>query len=1135
MAGSGAVALASAQGYAMNLAPLIELFSPSRDPALLNYGTYTPSLVLLSVLVAIFSSWMGLQMAAQANASGSRWLRIATLSSGSLALGCGVWAMHFNGMLAFNLCTSVDYDPGLTILSILPSLAASAVALTFISRQRVNRWSLLIGGVLVGAGIGAMHYSGMAALRMPLQLRYDPWMFALSIVVAVVLATLALWVRFGLRSLGGRMGKHMKEAISATTMGCAIAGMHYTGMAAARFVGRLPPGSMPGPSSTFLALALSLIVVTFTIFVLSANGLLRYRELFLQLSQSESWMRALLTTTVDGVITVDADGTILEYNASAERIFGWPRAAILGRNIRVLMADPDRSEQDGLLNYLRTGNEAITGKGSEVMAVRQDGTLVPIRRAMGHARQAERDLFVLFITDISERRAIMQALRDSEQQFRSLIGNIPGISFRTSAAPGLPLLFISDGVERVAGYPAADFLPPQPRRTLSDLIIPADHERVAAELAQAIAQGGSYQIEYRLRHADGSLHWMWENGAATRDDADGAVRWLDGVILDISERRQMEEELRQAKENAEQAAAARASFVANMSHEIRTPMNAILGFTDVLLDTPLGDDQRRHLDTVRRQGRALLRLLNEILDKAKLDKGAMELEPADYNLLALVDELSSTYGNSARSKGLAIDVRYDPALPPWLHGDELRMRQVLSNLLDNAIKFTAAGQVSLEVSKLDQQLHLMVQDTGIGIPPERLEAIFDPFTQADASMTRRYGGTGLGTTISRQLVALMGGRIWAASQQGMGTTFHVTLPLEPARNETAQGGERVDYPLPPLHILAADDVPQNLELLQLLLHKHGHTLQTAADGAEAVRLAAATRFDLILMDVQMPHMDGLEATRAIRAAEQAAGLAPVPVVAMTASVLDAHREASAASGMQGFASKPVDWQALSHEIARVLGLAEPGVPVPPPPVHTRQRALNRKAGLQRWGGDADVYQKALERFEANYGNAAAALAAQLAAGDLASAGADCHRMRGVAANLGMERLTTVLASLEHWCATTPDAALEGAPLSALRDELQAALSAVRRTAPAAAPAAGSAPRAAAAVDASRARAAGATLIQSLQRGALDDDAMAALIASLGGHAGADMAQVQHALADFDFTLASGKLQALLNNLAQETT
>jgi PAS domain S-box-containing protein len=1148
----------------MDTAALLRLFTPASDPSLLNYGSYTPSLVFLSVLVAIFSSGMGLQMAGQANATNSRWLRSVTLGSGSLALGCGVWAMHFIGMLAFNLCTSIDYDPGITILSIFPSVAASLVALNIISRPRVTGLALVIGGVLVGAGIGAMHYSGMAAMRMALELRYDPWMFGLSIVVAVVLATLALWVRYGLRSLGNRVGRHTRTGAAAVTMGCAIAGMHYTGMAAARFVGVLPPGSAPGVSSTFLALALSLITVTFTILVLGANGLLRYRELFLQLSQSEAWMRALLTTTVDGVITVDSAGVILEYNNSAERIFGWSRDEIVGRNIRMLMADQERSERDGLLHYLETRNEAVTIKGSEVIAVRKDGVLVPIRRALGHAQLGSRDLFVLFITDISERRAIMQALRESEQQLRSLIGNIPGISFRTKVREQLELAFISDGVERLAGYPASDFLPPQQRRALFDLVLPEDQAEVQEQLMQAAANTSSYQVEYRLRHADGGIRWMWEHGAAVADDSDNALRWIDGVILDITERRQMEEELRKAKENAEQAAAARASFVANMSHEIRTPMNSILGFTDVLLDTELDTEQRHHLDTVRKQGRALLRLLNEVLDKAKLDKGAMELEPDDYSLLALVDELSSTYGSAARNKGLAIDIRYDSALPAWLYGDELRMRQVLGNLLDNAIKFTSAGQVSLHAAPLDGQLYIKVQDTGIGIAPERLDAIFDPFTQADASMSRRYGGTGLGTTISKQLVGLMGGKIWITSVQGQGSTFHVTLPLEPARGTPQQRAQRRECQLPPLHILAADDVPQNLELLQLMLSRHGHTLRTAADGAEAVSMAAALRYDVILMDVQMPVLNGLEATRAIRAAEQAAGQAPVPIIAMTASVLEAHREASSAAGMQGFASKPVDWYALSCEIGRVLGLPtpqdgaspDPGPVVASPSAHLpRQRTLNRKAGLNRWGNDESHYQLALERFAGEYGGAAKSLETLLAKGDLAAARDYTHRIRGVAANLGLEQLADALSRLEQLCAPArptavpggTQAAPEAAPddtqavrqaqagLARVDSALDAALSAIRRTAPAAAPAAAAEAPPPGALDAAAARAAGATLIQSLQRGALDNAALAALGANLGGHAADALAQVHGALSDFDFPLAADKLQVLLNQLAQEPT
>ncbi|MES2150850.1 MAG: MHYT domain-containing protein [Pseudomonadota bacterium] len=1102
----------------MDLTTLLRLFTTPADPSLLTYGLYDPALVTLSVLVAIFSSWMGLQIAGQASANRAQ--RTIVLLTGSAALGSGVWAMHFIGMLAFNLCTRVDYDPTITILSLLPSVAASFVALSLIGRQRIGIGALLVGGVLVGAGIGAMHYAGMAGMRMNLALRYDPTMFALSIVVAVVLSTLALWVRFGLRSLRRELNESRLLLISAVVMGCAIAGMHYTGMAAARFIGRVDPGATGSSNGTFVALAITLITVAFTVFVLAANGLLRYRQLYLELSRSEAWMRALLTTTVDGVITVDSAGTIQEFNSSAERIFGWTRAEIVGRNVSLLMADPGRSESDGLLNYLRSRDDDIVARGSEVLGLRKDGAVVPIRRALGHARLADQDLFVCFITDISERRAMVQALRASEQQFRSLIGNLPGVSYRALLASA-QLVFISDAVERVAGYPAADFLGGPARRDFRGLIHGADRARVAQAVSEAIAADQPYLVEYRLLHADGSTRWLWENGSGVRNEG-GEVEWLDGVILDISERRAMEEALRLAKEKAEQAAAARASFVANMSHEIRTPMNAILGFTDVLLDSELSPDQQRHLNTVRGAGRSLLRLLNEVLDTAKLEKGAVELELTDFNLLDLIDELSSTLGANARAKGLLVDLRYDPELPACLHGDELRMRQVLTNLLDNAIKFTAAGSVVLAVGRRDDMLHLLVQDTGIGIAPERLAAIFEPFTQADASMTRRYGGTGLGTTISKQLVDLMGGRIWAESVAGQGSSFHVLLPLVPARFAPLQARARTPAVLPPLRILAADDVPQNLDLLALMLTRRGHLLSTASDGAAAVQRAAEGEYDLILMDVQMPQMDGLTATGAIHAAAEQAGRKKLPVVAMTASVLDEHRRACKEAGMEGFVSKPIDWPLLSHEIARVLGLAAgPSAAGADAEAHV----LNRRAGQRRWSGRADAFREALAHFVRDYASLGAQLEAAL---DGPDAGALAHKGRGVAANLGLERLAGALARLEQDCADGARGQA-AATLALVQAELDAALAAIG-PGEAAAEAPGAAPGA---TDTAQARRCASRLAQALARGALDDAALAELAGALGGSAA--VAAVHAAIADFDFALAQSRVEALLAELPEPNT
>ena len=759
-----------------------QLFRLPDDPALLHAGQYAPGLVLLSLAIAIFTSSMAFQMTvhSRAQASSSRLLHLLCLLAGSLALGCGVWAMHFIGMLAFELCTSVGYDPGLTLLSVVPSVAASFVALATISRRAVTAPLLLCGGLLVGLGIGAMHYTGMHAMRVGLALRYDPLLFALSLLLGVVLATLALWIRFGLRGWSATLGSSQRQLISACVMGGAMTGMHYMGMQAARFVGTIPPGNGSDSHRPMLVIGVTVLTVALTIVVASAVAILRYRELFRHLQQSEDWMRSLLTSTVDGVITIDKAGNIVDVNGAAERILGWRRADIAGRHISVLVSDVRQSGQHGLLHYLRTGEGDAFQSSAEIVYLRKDGAPVAVQRSMASARLAGQDVYVLFIADISERRAMLAALRDSEQQLRSLIGNLPGIAFRCATAENQPMLFISDGVEAITGYPPADFLGAAPRRSITGLIAVEDRAYVIDVFRRSVASGEPYLLEYRLLHADGRSRWLWERGSVVHDPV-GAARWVDGVILDISERRQMEQDLRMAKEKAELAAATGASFVANMSHEIRTPMNSILGFTDALLDSPLTPEQRRHLDTVRQSGRSLLRLLNEVLETAKLDRGAVALEPRDYSLRALLDELAATYGIPARAKGLRLDVAYDPQLPAVLHGDALRMRQALAKLLDNAIKFTAAGAVSLAARLDDGQLHLLVQDSGIGIPAEWRDAIFDPFVQADVSTTRRFGGTGLGTTLSRQLVSLMQGRIWADAAVPHGSVFHVMLPLNRAQ------------------------------------------------------------------------------------------------------------------------------------------------------------------------------------------------------------------------------------------------------------------------------------------------------------------------------------------------------------------
>ena len=1191
----------------MTLSDLSSLFATPADASLLVYGVYDPALVLLSVLVAVFASWMALQMAGQARQAPNGLLRVTALGTGSVALGVGVWAMHFVGMLAFSLCAPVTYDPALTVWSMLPSLGASFVALSLIARQRIAAWQLAGGALLVGLGIGAMHYAGMAAMRMSLRLTYDLPTFALSIVVAVLLAGLALWVRFGLGAAGRHVSDGARGLLAALVMGFAIASMHFMGMAAARFAGAVSPGETGGTANgSFLALMVSLVTVVLAFGASSLNGWLRYREMFRRAHENEARQRALLAAAVDGVITLNAQGEVEDFNAAAERMFGYTRAQVLGRDLATLLvsgeAAPLLQEANDLSNVLISEALGVVSRVSEMQALRADGSRLAVRASFSFRQQVEGDLFIVFVSDISAQKAVEQALQRSESQLQSVVGSIPGIAFRALVKPGWPLLYLSDVMETMVGFPAADFVGPGATRGLFELIDERDQPATMAEMSAAIVDGKPHLVEFRVRRRDGQLRWMWGNGRASFD-ARGRVQWLDGVILDvterkeaelavehfkslvassgdaiysvtvdevvtswnagaektfgytaqeaigqvsaklldspepgalvarvirgerveqfdtqrrrkdgtlvdisatvspirgpegqvvgvsvitrdITERRRMEADLRAAKEAAEKAAAARSAFLANMSHEIRTPMNAVLGFTDVLLHSELTPAQRRHLDTISSAGRSLLRLLNEVLDVAKLDRGAMQLEKADFNLLALMDGLTSTLGHEARAKGLHIEVRYPAGLAPGFHGDEMRLRQILINLLGNAVKFTAEGGVTLGVVREEVDgkpgLHFTVCDTGIGIAQERLTAIFDAFTQADASMSRRYGGTGLGTTIAKQLTELMGGRIWAESAVGKGSCFHVALPLAPAHRPLALPRPAALMRLPRLRVLAADDVPQNLELLSLLLEELGHQVVHARDGAQAVRLATREHFDVVLMDVHMPAMDGLVATRLIRQDEARRAARRVPVVALTASVQDTDCEAARQAGMDGFAAKPVELPALLAEMARVLGLDAPaleaqaqaraaasaveelgagraavqgelalnesapaagmdvgmdvGMDTERDAAPAAQEAASRLAagqtgrlatmpvateaaldyadGLRRCGGRVAVFRRLLQRFAEQYPGITQSLPAQVAAGDYAGARAEAHRIRGVAANLGLSGLHAWGTALE---------------------------------------------------------------------------------------------------------------------------
>jgi signal transduction histidine kinase/ActR/RegA family two-component response regulator len=440
------------------------------------------------------------------------------------------------------------------------------------------------------------------------------------------------------------------------------------------------------------------------------------------------------------------------------------------------------------------------------------------------------------------------------------------------------------------------------------LVHPDNLPTLHAAIEGTVATGKMFQAEFRVLPRGGSSRWL--RTQAHGDATGNQLQRLIGVAIDITKEKEMVARLEQACADAEAAMRAKSEFLANMSHEIRTPMNGIIGTLSLLQDSGITEDQRDNFDTIRSCGESLLQLVNDILDLSKIEAGKLTLEQIPFSAEALVRDALAVVSPAARAKGLKVFRKCDPDLPPAVMGDPLRLRQVLLNLLSNAVKFTGQGSVGVELSAVKRggdsvELQFKVSDTGIGISPEAQKSVFEPFTQADSSTTRRYGGTGLGLTISRGLIALMNGRLQMESQLGSGTCFRIFVTLRTAagpanlRRPAQEGVRRAKRRL---RILLAEDNAVNQKVAVRLLEKMGHQVEVAVDGERAVAAVSLGIYDLVLMDCQMPVMDGYAATRAIRRLNLRHRL---PIVAMTANAMPEDRRRCLEAGMDDYLSKPI--------------------------------------------------------------------------------------------------------------------------------------------------------------------------------------------------------------------------------------
>ena len=645
--------------------------------------------------------------------------------------------------------------------------------------------------------------------------------------------------------------------------------------------------------------------------------------------------------------------------------------------------------------------------------------------------------------------AAEQTLRLSEGRYRTLFESNPHPMWVYDIET-LAFLAVNDAAIVHYGYSREQFL----AMTIRDIRPPEDVPRLLGSIP---APGAGYNGGNVWRHLkkDGSTIFV-EITAHTLNFGDRAAELV--LAHDVTERLRADEELQrhrhhleelvrlrtaqlaEASERAEAANRAKSEFLANMSHEIRTPMNAIVGLTYLVRQSGVSADQALRLDKIDAAGRHLLSIINDILDLSKIEAGRLQLEQTDFHLSAILDAIGSMIAGQADAKGIKVTVDGD-AVPTWLRGDATRLRQALLNYAANAIKFTEHGEVAVRARLLEEtdaglRVRFEVQDSGIGIAAEHLDTLFRAFQQADASTTRHFGGTGLGLAITKHLATLMGGEVGVQSEPGRGSTFWFTAllsrghgidPVPPAAAKSVAG-----MPPPLRHagarVLLAEDNPVNREVALELLHGVALAVDTAADGLQAVELARDNDYDLILMDVQMPRLDGLAATRAIRALP---GRGQVPILAMTANAFDEDRRACLDAGMNDFVAKPVDpanlFDTLSHWLninagrGRIAagprsgaggsrGGGDPGVDA----IAELRRlpGFDVGRGLEIWQGNVQKYLGLLHRFVASGIDEVERLRDSLAGGDTAAAAAIVHDLKGVAGTVGAMRVADCARRLE---------------------------------------------------------------------------------------------------------------------------
>jgi two-component system sensor histidine kinase/response regulator len=884
---------------------------------------YQPLLVLISILVSVFSSICAFEITARLRGSAPR---AVWLSLGAAMMGTGIWAMHFIGMLAVHVHMPMRWDPWLTAFSVVPGILASSVALEIGNRQDMTTLHRILAGVVIACGVASMHYSGMAAMHVDGEVHYETDLFLLSLILAIVLcvSSVTVW-GWLLNRLHGK-GTLLSSGISGVLMGSAITAMHYVAMAATRFVVTDPGQPLDdsvASDSGFLAAIVGVVTL-----LLVGGGVL-FTALAIQIYRARRRVDSILSTSRQGFVELNPDRTIKQVNPAMMHLLGYDGEpeALIGKAFETFL-DGEYPLSDIACEQfearLRCRDGSVIDCIINTTWISQDGN------QEAHA--------FAWVTEITARVEMERRIRARESQFQALLESTPD-----------PMVMVDlQGVIRLVNHRAVAFFGYSRESLVGkpiEMLIPGRFRGGHVALRTGYGPGS----EARPMGGNRELFALTSDGREIPVEVSlspvetDAGTFISSALRDITTHRQSQELLRRAKLAAEETTRLKSDFLANMSHEIRTPLNAIIGLSHLALKSGLNAKQEDYLRKISNSSQLLLGIINDSLDFSKIEAGRLEIERIEFDLENVIGNLSGMLQERAAEKGLEFIIDIAADVPRDLMGDPLRLGQILINFTSNAIKFTARGEVIITVRQENQTtdnvtLVIGVKDTGIGMTPAQMSRLFEAFSQADSSTTRRFGGTGLGLAISKRLATLMGGDVGVESEPGKGSTFWLRVPLGKSSRQRPLMTPPAD--LRGKRVLVVDDNQNARQVLTELLESMSFSATAAASGEEAIETiataqAAGRPFDAALLDWQMPRIDGVETARRI----QAMPLGHTPhMILITAYGREEVIRTAHQAGLEEVLIKPVSASTLFDSVTRAFGIT----------VESREQPVEDRARQERF-------------------------------------------------------------------------------------------------------------------------------------------------------------------------------------------